>query len=525
METFIFIHGSSAGQCSLTVNAASSKLCDEIGRYYFEGRENRQMMGIEGAAMFAELFRSSNNQTYCLYSYVINACLGPAPDLRAGNYFALTIALNGRYCKEAGKVFNLLSNAYKQIISGRIIEDTLSHGGKTYRYVYKVPQLQSIGSEIATPLGLALDFFNRDCEPYCISLPPSIHLPLPWNGGSLTVKKGNNVVRLPWNGIGVHPDECDSREAISHLLSDGRIVVHEKAEKYADRLLRIMNEKKQLASQVESLQQQLETVKHQHAQQVASAAAANKAATMAETDRLKKENRNLQDKLDTYNGLIDQLAKYQRTTQNNITHAVRDFNTEASRPKTWTRWLKAVVLMLILLISITCLIFNICFFRNMPPCGNTPPRQEHPKDTSSILDDPNQTVIKPNETPVGTVSSTSGNTSTANTTSSSYLDKYSSTGSSSATKTAQKNVNYGLRILDEDGKEIEKVKPGQRIKAIVSQIREGCDFHFWHCNKEGNDTNPIWVRVDSTASGSITVSYGPNSPSDSREKKSLKVQS
>ena len=224
METFIFIHGSSAGQCSLTIDAASAKLCDEIGRYYFEGRENRQMMGIEGAAMFAELYRSSNNQTYCLYSYVINACLGPAPDLRAGNYFALTIALKGGYCKETGKVYNLLSTAYKQIFSGRVIEDSMSYGGKTYRYVYKVPQLQSIAKSIGKPLGQILEFFNRDCEPYCTPLSTSSHLPLPWNGGPLTAKKGNNVVRLPWNGISIHPDECDSSEAISHLLSDGRIV-------------------------------------------------------------------------------------------------------------------------------------------------------------------------------------------------------------------------------------------------------------------------------------------------------------
>lgn len=514
METFIFIHGSSAGQCSLTIDAASAKLCDEIGRYYFEGRENRQMMGIEGAAMFAELYQSSNNQTYCLYSYVINACLGPAPDLRAGNYFALTIALKGGYCKETGKVYNLLSTAYKQIFSGRIIEDSMSYGGKTYRYVYKVPQLQSIAKSIEKPLGQILEFFNRDCEPYCTPLSTSTHLPLPWNGGPLTAKKGNNVVRLPWNGIGVHPDECDSREAISHLLSDGRIVVHEKAEKYADRLRRIMNEKQQLASQVDSLQQQLETVKQQHAQQVASAAAANKAAALAETDRLKKENRILQDKLDTYNGLINQLSKYQRATQNNITHAVRDFNTEASRPKTWTRWLKAVMLMLILLISIVCLIFNILFFRNMPQRGNTPPRQEQPIAATTDSVDTTQLGVA--------VNPTSENPDATNTTTSSFLSDYGTNGSSSATETAQK-PDYGLKILDENSNEITTVMPGQRIKAKVSNIKDGCNFHFSQCKKDGNEVNPIWVKVDSTASGRVIVSYGP-SVSTERQKKSLKVQ-
>ncbi len=472
------------------------------------------MMGIEGAAMFAELYRSSNNQTYCLYSYVINACLGPAPDLRAGNYFALTIALKGGYCKETGKVYNLLSTAYKQIFSGRVIEDSMSYGGKTYRYVYKVPQLQSIAKSIEKPLGQILEFFNRDCEPYCTPLSTSSHLPLPWNGGPLTAKKGNNVVRLPWNGISIHPDECDSSEAISHLLSDGRIVVHEKAEKYADHLRRIMNEKQQLASQVDSLQQQLETVKQQHAQQVASAAAANKAAALAETDRLKKENRILQDKLDTYNGLIDQLSKYQRATQNNITHAVRDFNTEASRPKTWTRWLKAVMLMLILLISIVCLIFNILFFRNMPQRGNTPPRQEQPIAATTDSVDTTQLGVA--------VNPTSENPDATNTTTSSFLSDYGTNGSSSATKTAQK-PDYGLKVLDENGKEITTVTPGQRIKAKVFITKAGCDFHFWNCKKDGSDLNPIWVKVDSTASGTVIVSYGPSVYGE-RQKKSLKVQ-
>ena len=471
METFVFIHGSSAGQCSLSFDPTSNRLCSEIGKYYFEGRDNRILMDFDGAAVFAELFRSSDNQIFCLYSYVINTCLGPAPDLRAGNYFALTIAVKGNYCKETSKVYKLLVNAYNQIICGRVIEDTLLHAGKTYRHVYKVSQLQNIEKNISGPLGKVLEFFNRDCEPFCSILPSSACFPLPWNGGSLTTKNGNNVVRLPWNGISFHPDECDSREAISHLLTDGRIIVHEKAERYAERLQRLINEKQQIALQVNSLQQQLESAKRQYEQQKVSAVAARKNA--AEMERLKVENRQLQERLDKYDNLIDQLSKYQRTTQSKITNVARNFQTAATQSSKNTRWLKSIVLMLILLISIVCLVLNICFFRSMPSSGETSGRQT------------TKTVAPP----------------------------------------PAASPDFGLSVKDETGQKITTVSPGQRIKATVAKPQANYEFHCWNCKKDGTDTNSIWIVIDSVETDTTAVvSYGPKDSSDRGQKITLKIK-
>ena len=477
METFVFIHGSSAGQCSLSFDPTSNKLCSEIGKYYFEGRDNRILMDFDGAAMFAELFRSSDNQIFCLYSYVINTCLGPAPDLRAGNYFALTIAVKGNYCKETSKVYKLLVNAYNQIICGRVIEDTLLHAGKTYRHVYKVPQLQNIEKNISGPLGKVLEFFNRDCEPFCSILPSSARFPLPWNGGSLTTKNGNNVVRLPWNGISFHPDECDSREAISHLLTDGRIIVHEKAERYAERLQRLINEKQQIALQVNSLQQQLESAKRQYEQQKESAVAARKNA--AEMERLKVENRQLQERLDKYDNLIDQLSKYQRTTQSKITNVARNFQTAATQSSKNTRWLKSIVLMLILLISIVCLVLNICFFRSMPSSGETSGRQNTEKnDTNEIIHNSGDTSI---------------------------VEELHPTAPENANKSTP---NFGLSVMDNDGKIITKVSPGQLIRAKVNMPQENCRFHFLNCHQKGDDSNPIWIIIDTAdASSNVIINY------------------
>lgn len=512
METFIFIHGSAAGQCSLTIDPSSAQLCGEIGKYYFEGRENRQLMDVENASMFVELYRSSKGQTWCLYSYVINACFGPAPDLRAGNYFALTIALNGRYCKDARRVYNLLSNAYKQIISDRIIEDTLTYSGKTYHDVYKVPQLQNIGAAIDKPLGQALEYFGRDCEPYCTPLPSTVRLPLPWNGGVLTVKNGNKVERLPWNGISIHPDECDSTEAISHLLADGRIIVHEKAERYAERLQRLMNERQQLASQVNTLQQQLESYKRQYEQQKTSAAAASKNA--AETERLKAENRRLQERLDKYDNIIGQLSKYQRTTQTNITNATRDFQAAATQPPKKTRWLRSIVLMLILLISIACLVLNICFFRSMPSSGETSGRQAI--DTNVIKTDSIETA----HTSFDTIQIAERQ----NATSLSMLEIYGSE-TTPAAKPSTVKPDFGLSIKDEAGNEITTVSPGQRIKATVTNPKAQCRFHFLNCHKEGNDDNPIWIIIDTAKTGSVAiVSYGPDGPAEGRQKNRLRIK-
>ncbi len=204
MERYIFIHGSASGQSSLPLSEASAQICNEIGNWYFEGRENRKIGTNAVRSMFVELYKGIDNKRYCLYSFVLNECFGPAPEPRPGQYFAVTIALRESYCIQPSSIYNILSSAFDQLIRNKIIADKMVVNGKTYTNVYTIGQFKDKSAELIDFQNKIATFFDRDCLQLCKTLPSTTNLPQPWNGKPMTKMAQNRVERLPWNGETIH---------------------------------------------------------------------------------------------------------------------------------------------------------------------------------------------------------------------------------------------------------------------------------------------------------------------------------
>lgn len=494
MEKFVFIHGSASGQSSLPLNAISSRICGEVGKWYFEGRESRILGVPSTCSMVVELFTGSNGKHYCMYSYVHNECYGPAPDLRPGQYFAVTIALQEYYCMHPSSVFSILSGAYSQLIRNKIIAENANNNGKEYKGVYQIGQFKEREAYLVDFMNKISSFFERDCSAFCKELPKSANLPLPWNGKPITKVINNRVERIPWNGDSVHPVECDSQVIMEKLWKDGRLYISDETPLANDRINQLLIENQKLEQRAKALQEKIDNpvVDAKTKQEIAALKAEierrKKEADqlMSTNSKLEQDNKNL---LDTYDGLAQVLNKYKSITSRQLSSLNMNAASEVSETKSWRRWIKAVALSLILVFSLISLLFNIHFFRSLSPDNGE--REKKVELTDSIA--PGDTTLQ-----VQGVSEP---------------EDYTPAGHA---------PDYGLKVTDESGRLISSVYPGQKIRAKVSKAEKNLSFtaHGVTESSVSNDAAEFTVTTD-PGINKVTISYGV--PGENNQNKQQKI--
>lgn len=523
MEKFIFIHGSASGQSSLPLNENASRLCGEVGKWYFEGRENR-ILGVPSCFMAIELFSSSDGKKYCMYSYVHNECYGPAPDLRLGQYFAVTIALKEHFCIQPSSVFVILSGAYNQLIKNKIIAEKINSNGKEYKGVYQIGQFKDREAYLIDFLNKISSFFERDCTPICKELPKSVNLPLPWNGKPMTKVVNNRAERIPWNGNTVHPSECDSQVVMDMLWKDGRLYISEEASLANDHINKLQIENQKLEQKAKALQEKIDNpVVNPKTKQEIAALKAEIEKQKKEAELLTSENAKLlqdnKDLLDTYDGLTQVINKYKNKTSKQLSTLNKNVANDVTKTKTWRRWIKAVFLLLILIFSLISLLFNIHFFRNLSSnYDETEGQKQKIAELSQRVDFINrnmtnmplsQTTVDAPSEPIITSSQLSQPVTTV-----------------IPTTPSPQNPDFGLTITDEFGQHLSSVNPGQKIKAKVSKPKDGSSFTSAGATKvsEENNTATFTVTTDTKAK-EITIGYGAsgNKNQKKRQRITLKI--
>ena len=510
MEKFVFIHGSASGQSSLPINANSSRLCSEIGKWYFEGRENRILGVPSTCSMVVELFSGSDGKHYCMYSYVHNECYGPAPDLRPGQYFAVTIALQEHYCMHPSSVFGILSGAYSQLIKNKIIAEKANTNGKEYKGVYQIGQFKDREAYLLDFLNKISSFFDRDCTPICKELPKLLNLPLPWNGKPMARVINNRAEQIPWNGDSVHPVECDSQVIMEKLWKDGRLYISDKIPLTNDHINQLLIENQKLEQKAKTLQEKIDNhvVDAKTKQEIA--------ALKAEIERRKKEaeqfistNTKLQqdnkELLDTYDGLAKILNKYKCTTSKQLSNLNRNAASEVSKTKSWRRWIKTVALSLILVFSLISLLLNIHFFRHFS--SNNDETEEQKQKVAEL----EQRVDFINRNMTNTPMSSSPVVAPAKpaSTPSQLSQPVTTKNTRATTQPTQAAPDYGLTITDEFGQPLSSVNPGQKIRAKVSKPGKGLSFTSSGVTKglASNNYAEFTVTTDAKIK-TITIGYG-----------------
>lgn len=530
MERFIFIHGSASGQSSLPFSAASSRLCSEVGNWYFEGRENRIIGTSAPRSMFVELYKATDGKRYCLYSLVHNECFGPAPEPRPGQYFAVTIALQESYCIHPSSIHTILSGAYNQLIRNKIIADKVVISGKEYHNVYTIGQFKDKSAELIDFQNKISTFFDRDCLQLCKPLPASTNLPLPWNGKPMTRMVQNRAERLPWNGETIHPTECDSVASTEKLWKDGRIYISEEAPLVTAHIQKLQEEKSQLEAKNKALQSKVDNPapnpkdKKEIASLQAETERLRKDAERAnsEKERLQKEN---QDLVATFDGLSQLINKYKGTTGKQLGMIDKQLYGENRSGKGWKRWITVPLLLLVLIFTLISLVLNIYFFRNFSSSIDEANSQKERIDTlEQKVEFVNRNLG--NTTSFGTFSTPTEEPQAPVTSEpkTSILTEVSNQSSVAPATEPVKKPDYGLTITDEQGKEVETVRVGQIIKAHAKKSATGLVWKLDGVEKTNpSDVNPICLRVVKQT-GAVTIGYGDPSDRNKRQRLSINIE-
>lgn len=382
MKKFIFIHGSASGQSELPLGTESSQLCSEISEWYFKGRANRVIGTSVPFPMFVELYIGMDGKRYCLYSFVLNECHGPADyrdgHYRDGQYFAVTIALQDYYCLRPSSIYSLLKGAYDHFIRNKIIDDKVAVNGKEYLNVYKISQFKEKEKELVVFQKNISDLFDKNCQQFCKELPKKTSLPMPWNGTKIVKMVNGKAEALPWNGETIHLEECDSGASGDKLFRDGRIYISDEAPRLSAVVEELQSKNNNLQRQNENLQRQNEGLQYQvdhpkqnpkDKQKIETLTGkvdtleqkVNDAKTLNE--QLKRENDDL---VGTLNGISGLLAKQKENIDKQIGNINNEISQKASNSNGWKRWIKEILLIVVLLLTMVCLVLNVCFFRSGP---------------------------------------------------------------------------------------------------------------------------------------------------------------
>lgn len=494
MEKFIFIHGSASGQSTLPCNQASSRLCEEVSKWYFEGRDNRVTGTSVPRPMFVEFFKASDGKRYSLYSFVINECYGPEPGYRPGQYFAITIALQDYYCSQPSGIYTILAAAYDQLIRNKIIADKVVANGKEYDYVYKIRQFREKESELVSFQKQISDFFDKDCSQHCKHLPQSCNFPLAWNGET------------------IHLTECDSDAYVKRLMNDGRVYISDKAPLLSDIVQDLRNEITKLNGQIaklksasnpkdkkeiDELKKKIDELSNQVVmlhQQNSQLALNNK--------QLQDENEKLKDLFKNFSNLIAQYNK-----ENSIKIPEKNINGGADeniKRKFWESWwIKPVMIVIFILILISLFAFS--------------------RNASTSIKGLNSQIVELDRH-FDTLTAKLENVC-INVTSTDLIQTEDSVTTPEQPKDDKEELYFGLTNTDQNGTVLKSVYPGQIIFAKVTKPNDGFGFTCDGVDRTNpKDQNPISLKVQEGVT-SITIGYGPGGKENrsNRQRQTLNV--
>lgn len=519
MERLIFIHGSASGQSSLPRNQESSQLCNEISKWYFEGRESRVIGTSVPRPMFVEIYKSTDGNRYCLYSFVLNECYGPAPDYRAGQYFALTIALRGYYCLHPSSIYNILSKAYDHV-NAWIIADKVVVNGKEYHNVYKIHQFRDKAKELIDFQNKIANFFDQDCLQLCKPLPDSVKLPLPWNGKEMIKMVNNRAECLSWNGETINLTECDSGASTDKLMNEGRIYVSDKALLSSAIVQKLREENEKLLRENNALQKKVDSPAPNPEDQKMIASLNQKVKNLEEQvsqandkkEQLQSENQEYEK---TFKVLSETFTRHKESTTKQLNKINENISNERGKSKDWKRFGLLSINVLILI----CLFLNFCFFLNISSnidkiCSQI-----------DLIMDNFEKKLPDDPVPESNKTSTESQSEEGSVEQSISGDQKKSLNWTT-TATISSRPNYGLTITDENGNPLKKVYYGQTIKATVTKPVTGLNFTLdGVASVNSNPPNSILLKV-SQQTGNITIGYGPSGKENrsKREIKSLPIE-
>lgn len=371
MKKFIFIHGSASGETALLLDTESKQLQSEISKWYFEGRQNRVIGTSVPRPMFVELYKGNDGKRYCLYSFVLNECYSSAPDYREGQYFAVTIALQDCYCFRPSSIYSLLTGAYDYFIRNKIIDDYVVNNGKEYHNVYKISLFNEKEAVLIDFQKQISDHFDKGCQQLCKNLPNEINFPMPWNRKEMAKMVNGKAVCLPWNGETIHLEECDSGVSIDKLFKDGRIYISDKALRLSAVVEELREENDGLRKENVELQGKVNNPKPNPKDLKKIKDLENKVNNLNSkvsnanslNEQLRQENNDL---VNTVNGVSELLDKYNKSTNKQFDTINSKKHKEVSNSNGWKRWIKEILLIVILLLTLVCLVLNACFFRSGP---------------------------------------------------------------------------------------------------------------------------------------------------------------
>ena len=559
MDGFVFLHGSSAGQSVFVPTNAPTSICHDIANKYFKGRDGRQAESSAKVALFVDLYKNTDQNIYCIYSFVNNECLGS--DGRDGQYFALSIACKNVYIHPED-IYHMLSDAYSEILKTKRI---LILNNQKIQYV--IPQFENEKELITNVLRIVEDAF------YSLS-----------NRLGKTIIDNNCRVAdyVLWKGLKVNLDICNSSNTFENLCKFGRIYISEEYESLSQQIDNLKNQIKKLEETNRNLKQDNE--KKQYSE---------KSKTQNEIERLNLQIEKKDTEIET---LSSENTRYKETIEivrkeldkyENISKSIHK-NIGGKQPelqsKSNNEILKICLLFFILILSLLSALLNLGFFRNLSSPTEesdkkvkeivanttktpTPIEQEETQVipssfvvspqtimfdanggqqvidvlTDGIWDAPHSPkdwikIVKTDNEHLRIEADTNNH---ENDRSSTFIIETKTGGFEKQITITQKGkqitktvipIDYGIVVTDSSGKPLRNndlVKNGETVYAEATKpnLKDGYGWKFHNCS--GNDSKKnvkqVNVKIDCKKGNNIIISYGEVKEDGQRQRFYLKL--
>ena len=368
MERFAFIHGSSVGQSTFLPKDAPSSICNDIADKYFKGRIPRQKESYTEKALFVDLYKSTNGELYCVYSFVNNYCRGA--NEREGQYFALSILSKGVYLYPED-IYRMLSAAYEQMFNTNKILG-LANGEVQYR----ISQFSEQEEYLSAFLERVITILDNKIG----------------NLGKVMEGKYRTADYDSWHGVKTSLDVCNSLASYNDLYEIGRLYISDSYESPSVKNKSLEDDIKKLKKDRADLEERIAKM-----MKTADSKARDEIAKLREEIKAQEaEIQSSKSQLDEYEDTIDivrkQLDKYAKLGK-------KISDAQETRSKYEVKGKKDIVhtilLVIIMLLTLALGVMNFCFFRNFSPS----PKEETKGEITQKVTPAQETQPQANQTP------------------------------------------------------------------------------------------------------------------------------
>lgn len=355
-----FIHGSSVGQSTFLPKDAPSSICNDIADKYFKGRIPRQKESDTEKALFVDLYKSTNGELYCVYSFVNNYCRGA--NEREGQYFALSILSKGVYLYPED-IYRMLSAAYEQMFNTNKILG-LANGEVQYR----ISQFSEQEEYLSAFLERVITILDNKIG----------------NLGKVMEGKYRTADYDSWRGVKTSLDVCNSLASYNDLYEIGRLYISDSYESPS-----VKN--KSLEDDIKKLKKERADLEERIAKMMKTA----DSKARDEIDKLQKvineqevEIKSSKSQLEEYEATIDivhrQLDKYAKYGQKISNAQEKKLQYEEKDKKDI---LKICLLFIVMFLTIVNGVLSYCFFRDFSPTLKKETKSEIEKNVVPIQEE------------------------------------------------------------------------------------------------------------------------------------------